>query len=33
LDLAHTNDTETVVLAAKIEKRLYFNQQGLEHFD
>ena len=31
LDLAHTNDTETVVLAAKIEKRLYFNQQGLEH--
>ena len=31
LDLAHTNDTETVILAAKIEKRLYFNQQGLQH--
>ena len=31
LDLDHTNDTETVVLAAKIEKRLYFNRQGLEH--
>lgn len=31
LDLAHTNDSETVVLAGKIEKRLYFNGQGEQH--
>lgn len=31
LDLAHTNDSETVVLAGKIEKRLYFNGQGDQH--
>ncbi len=31
LDLDHTNDTETVTLAGKIEKRLYFNGEGLSH--
>ncbi len=31
LDLAHTNDSETVILAGKIEKRLYFNSQGEQH--
>lgn len=31
LDLSHTNDSETVVLAGKIEKRLYFNGLGEEH--
>lgn len=31
LDLAHTNDSETVVLAGKIEKGLYFNGLGMEH--
>ena len=31
LDLAHTNDAETVVLAGKIEKGLYFNGLGEEH--
>lgn len=31
LDLAHTNDSETVVLAGKIEKGLYFNGLGEEH--
>ena len=31
LDLSHTNDSETVVLAGKIEKRLYFNGLGVEH--
>lgn len=31
LDLAQTNDTETVVLAGKIEKRLFFNGLGVEH--
>ena len=33
LDLDHTNDTETVTLAGKIEKRLYFNGEGLAHLD
>jgi len=31
IDLAHTNDTETVALAGAIEKRLYENGQGEEH--
>jgi hypothetical protein len=31
LDLAHTNDSETVVLAGKIEKGLYNNGLGEEH--
>lgn len=31
LDLAHTNDAETVVLAGKIEKGLYVNGLGVEH--
>ncbi len=31
LDLAHTNDSETVILAGKIEKNLYFNAQGDQH--
>ncbi len=31
LDLNHTNDTETVALAGKIEKRLYNFGQGDEH--
>ena len=31
LDLAHTNDSETVVLAGKIEKGLYSNGLGEEH--
>lgn len=31
LDLGHTNDSETVVLAGKIEKGLYFNGLGEEH--
>jgi hypothetical protein len=31
LDLAHTNDAETVVLAGKIEKGLYFNGLGEYH--
>ena len=31
LDLNHTNDSETVVLAGFIEKRLYEYQQGDEH--
>ena len=31
LDLAHTNDAETVILAGKIEKSLYFNEQGENH--
>lgn len=31
LDLNHTNDTETVALAGKIEKRLYNFGQGNEH--
>lgn len=31
LDLAHTNDAETVVLAGKIEKGLYFNGLGEDH--
>ena len=31
LDLAQTNDTETVVLAGKIEKRLFFNGLGVDH--
>ncbi|MEO6722683.1 MAG: tetratricopeptide repeat-containing protein [Ferruginibacter sp.] len=31
LDLAHTNDPETVALAGAIEKRLYEHQQGEEH--
>lgn len=31
LDLGQTNDTETVVLAGKIEKRLFFNGLGVEH--
>lgn len=31
LDLQHTNDTETVALAGKIEKRLYYHGEGDEH--
>jgi hypothetical protein len=31
LDLAHTNDAETVILAGRIEKKLYFDNQGEEH--
>jgi tetratricopeptide (TPR) repeat protein len=31
LDLKDTNDTETVTLAGKIEKRLYFAEQGVQH--
>ncbi|MCW3080216.1 MAG: hypothetical protein JWR87_1646 [Segetibacter sp.] len=31
LDLQHTNDAETVTLAAKIEKRLFFKGQGEDH--
>lgn len=31
LDLAHTNDTETVALAGKIEKRLYYHGEGEDH--
>lgn len=31
LDLKHTNDAETVTLAAKIEKRLFFRGQGEHH--
>lgn len=31
IDLAHTNDTETVALAGAIEKRLYENGQGEDH--
>ena len=31
IDLAHTNDTETVALAGAIEKRLYENGQGENH--
>lgn len=31
IDLAHTNDTETVALAGAIEKRLYENGQGDAH--
>ena len=31
LDLAHTNDAETVILAGRIEKKLYFNKEGDHH--
>jgi hypothetical protein len=31
LDLEHTNDAETVILAGRIEKQLYFNNQGDHH--
>ncbi|GEO07740.1 hypothetical protein SAE01_02360 [Segetibacter aerophilus] len=31
LDLKHTNDSETVTLAAKIEKRLFYKGQGEDH--
>jgi hypothetical protein len=31
LDLDHTNDTETVALAGKIEKRLYYHGEGIQH--
>ena len=31
LDLAHTNDAETVILAGRIEKKLYFNHGDESH--
>ncbi len=31
LDLDHTNDSETVILAGRIEKRLFFNNEGEQH--
>jgi hypothetical protein len=31
LDLQHTNDSETVILAGRIEKKLYFFNQGEAH--
>lgn len=31
LDLDHTNDSETVILAGRIEKKLFFNGHGEQH--
>ncbi len=31
LDLQHTNDSETVILAGRIEKRLFYYDQGEQH--